>query len=249
MRLLDPQMYEPVFAPLRGKKIGYVRNASGNVGDTIQERAVFQLAGLLGVQLRRLKSGRYDGVDELVCHGGGNMGLPGPSMRRRKAALASGLPMTIFPNSWRAPEPLPERVKLWARERKSIELYEPRARLAPDLGLAFDFDPSWRERKPTEGVGVYLRNDKEARFADALPDTNRGPAFSGIEPRDVAGYFLRALRYTKIITDALHFAVVGLMMAREVYLLPGQYTKNVGMYEAWLRDLGCRWAESPEDAL
>jgi exopolysaccharide biosynthesis predicted pyruvyltransferase EpsI len=60
---------------------------------------------------------------------------------------------------------------------------------------------------------------------------------------------LLATQYKRIITDRLHFAISGLILGRETTILPNSYHKNRSMYETWLRDLGCNFAENLETAL
>jgi hypothetical protein len=251
---------------MRGKRLGYVRGEHGNTGDTLQERACFELFRLQGLNVVWLGpvahgrepwdwepgDGLWNGqlsastpVDELLLFGGGNMGLPGGSARIRAAAARLGLPMTILPNSWRATENLSGQVRYCARERGSIERYCPKAELFPDMALSFDFPEDHGAARPRVPLGVFLRNDREAKFSgDAVPG-NQGPPFGKVGKRDVAGYLVLAAAHGVIVTDALHFGIAGLAAGRKVYLVPGAYHKNRSMYDSWLRDLGCLWADSP----
>jgi exopolysaccharide biosynthesis predicted pyruvyltransferase EpsI len=61
-------------------------------------------------------------------------------------------------------------------------------------------------------------------------------------------YLHLAARYESIVTDRLHFAICGLLLGRQVVLLPNSYHKNRSMYETWLRDLGCMFAPEPKAA-
>jgi len=264
MRLLSLDHWTDLFAPMRGKRLGYVRGELGNVGDTLQERALFELVKLFGLDCTwlgpvaecrepwdwELEDGRWNGrtddVDALLLFGGGNMGIKGGSARIRARASRLGLPITILPNSWRAAETVPNCVRYTAREHGS-QAYCPQAEVFPDLALSLDWNNDLANRPPRKPHGVFLRCDKEARFADALPGVNQGPPFGLVGKRDVSGYVALAARYRIIVTDALHFSICGLACGRKVYLLPGTYHKNRSMYESWLRDLGCHWAASPAD--
>lgn len=264
MRLLSADAYDSILGPLRGKRLGYVRGEHGNVGDTMQERAVYQLGRVYGLDLKwlgpvvpdrepwnwGLADGRWDGtltveVDELLLFGGGNMGLPGGSRCIRDKAAALGLPITLLPNSWRAPETVSGCVRAWARESESIRLFAPEASLGPDLGLGMAFGKGVRALRPEKELGMFLRTDPEGKFPGALPEVNQGPAFSFAHKRNVLGYLRLAASFERIVTDALHFAVAGLMAGREVWLVPGLYHKNLGMYNCWLKDLGCHWMDEP----
>lgn len=265
MRMLNLDQWAELFEPFEGKRLGYVRGEFGNVGDTLQERALFELTQHFGLDCTwlgpvaegrepwnwELDDGRWNGrlradVDELLLFGGGNMGIKGGSARIRVKAAKLGLPITILPNSWRAPETVPNCVRYCARERGS-HLFCADADVFPDLALSLDWDDDTINLPPRKPLGVFLRRDKEARFADAVPEHNQGPPFDLVGKRDVGGYVALAARYRVIVTDALHFSVCGLACGRKVYLVPGTYHKNRSMYEAWLRDLGCHWAASPDE--
>jgi exopolysaccharide biosynthesis predicted pyruvyltransferase EpsI len=249
---------------MRGKRLGYVRGEHGNVGDTLQERAAFLLFREAGLNVRwvgpvvsgrepwdwQKSDGLWNGrlpfeVDELLLFGGGNMGLKGGSYAIRRKAAVHGLPMTILPNSWRAPEMLAGRVRYCAREAESARLYCPAAELNPDMALSYDFPDALRRTKPRERLGVFLRDDREALFAGQHVPGDRGPAFKLVGKRNVAQYLRLAAEHETIVTDTLHFAIAGLAAGRRVYLLPGGYHKNRSMYETWLAALGCQWAETP----
>lgn len=266
MRLLSLDHFEGLLAPMRGKRLGYVRGEHGNVGDTLQERACFELFRAAGLNvrwvgpIRRGKQpwdwqkghGLWDGrlgfaVDELLLFGGGNMGLKGGSWRIRRRAEALGLPMTILPNSWRAPERLAGTVRYCAREAESIRLYCQEAELWPDMALSFDFPSELRTVSPSRDVGIFLRSDRESRFGGDQVAGNQGAPFQMVPKRDVARYWTLAASFRTIVTDALHFAICGLAAGRRVYLVPGAYHKNRGMFRAWLEKLGCLWAETPAE--
>jgi len=265
MRLLELDRWDALFEPMRGKRLGYVRGELGNVGDTLQERALWELVNHYGLDCVwlgpvvhgrepwdwELGDGRWDGklrvgVDELLCFGGGNMGIKGGSRRIRAKASRLGLPITILPNSWRDTEDVPHCVRFCAREYGSRR-FCPDAEVFPDLALSLDWPEDLRERPARKPLGVFLRRDKEARFADAVPEFNQGPPFDLVGKRDVSGYLALAAHYQVLVTDALHFSICGIAAGRTVYLVPGQYHKNRSMYESWLRDLGCRWADSPDE--
>ena len=266
MRLMPLESWADMLAPLAGtgRRLGYVRGEFGNVGDTLQERAAFEMFQAFDLDVTWLgpvpdasqpwawdrADGRWDGrvgddIDELLLFGGGNMGVVGGSVHIRQKAVKTGLPITILPNSWRAAETVANCRRYYARESGSLQ-FRPDAVLMPDLGLGLEFDESLRARAPWRDLGVFLRHDKEARFSGAVI-SNQGAPFDQIDKRDVDGYLMLAASCRRIVTDALHFAIAGLMCGREVHLAPGQYHKNRSMFASWLQSLGCLWAEDPRD--
>jgi len=251
--------FDELFNPMQGKRIGFVRGEYGNVGDTLQEQAVFEFFKIYGINARWLgpvvagrepwdwcrRDGQWAGecpqdIDELVLFGGGNMGINGASTKLRALASAVGKPMTILPNTWRDIDIVANCYRYTAREKESIRLYCSEAELFPDVVLGFDFPRG--DIQPTGRCGVFLRKERESNLA-ALVTNNLGAPFGRINKRDTAGYMRLAQQYQTIITDALHFAIVGLAYGRDVYIAPGAYHKNRSMYDTWLSALGCKWVE------
>lgn len=240
-RLLSPAAFSTVCEPLVGKRVGYVR-PEGNVGDRLIELAMIQLFAEYGIHWRLWQPGvpgESDGLDMLVFGGGGNMGTRYPgNAALRSRAVESGLPVTILPQSFTSAEDHPyERV--FVRERGSLALH-PTGTLAPDLALGIaTADPP----RPTFELGIFLRRDQER--------TGRKPLFSR-DPirlrRDPLQYLALAARYSRIVTDRLHFAVAGLHAGREVTLVANDYHKNRSMHETWLAALGCRFAATATEA-
>lgn len=245
--LLDRKVFEPVFAGLRGKRIGYVR-PHGNVGDLLIEVATEQLLDHFQIDWKDIETpdGRLPiedsaavppppDVDELIFGGGGNMGDVYPrNWNLRSWCLATGLPVTILPQSFLGPEPRAFR-KVFVRERGSFR-FCPDGELAPDLVLGLcppRLDP------PQQKLGVFLRRDVE-RFGPK-PWRYQDPVRLCSDPID---YLRMAAKFEAIITDRLHFAICGLIAGRETVILPNSYHKNQSMFETWLEPLGCRFAQT-----
>jgi exopolysaccharide biosynthesis predicted pyruvyltransferase EpsI len=238
MRLLPIESFSHVFEPLVGKRVGFVGSV-GNVGDKLIDMATFQLFDAFGVDWRLQDLTADPDCDELVVGGGGNMGTMYPmNWRRRGRALELGLPVTVFPQSFNSREDRPYK-RVYVRERDSLQYCE-RAVLAPDLALGLDYE---NRIEPTHEVGIFMRKDRER--AVARPWLTRDPVNICSTPEE---YLQLAAKYKRIITDRLHFAICGLIVGRDTTLLPNSYHKNRSMYETWLRDLGCDFATSLEDA-
>lgn len=239
MACLPSTAYAAVFEPLRGKRIGYVR-PHGNVGDHLIEAATEQLFTAFSIDWIDWTPSDPQPVDALAFGGGGNMGaLYRDNWNLRTACLQSGLPVTILPQSFLAEEPRAFH-RVFVRERCSWK-YCPDAELAPDLALALDigeFPPATRE------LGVLLRSDKENRVL--RPWFSQDPVKLCRTPDE---YLRLAASYARIVTDRLHFAVCGLLLGRHTTLLPNAYHKNRSMYETWLADLGCHFADTPQAAV
>jgi hypothetical protein len=241
MRLLDRDAFSAVFAPLRGKRIGYVRPV-GNVGDAMIEWATRQLFDEFGISWRLFDPDAPgdDDVDELAFAGGGSMGtLYRHNWELRGRTLALGLPLTILPQSFTSPEDRPYK-QVYVRERGSLT-YCRSATLAPDLALGLTYTTS---KVPTRETGVFLRRDCER--TSRLRWFRRDPAKLCRTPQE---YLDLAADHARIVTDRLHFAICGLLAGCDTTLLPNDYHKNQSMHETWLGALGCRFAENVGEAL
>ncbi len=232
--LLPLATFEPMFEPLIGKRIGFLQG-HGNVGDALIELATVRLFGIFGVSWQPFDPARPVDVEAIVYGGGGNMGSLYPEcLQQRRACLATGLPVTVFPQSYSAPEALPY-ARVYVRERASLTLV-PEGILAPELALSLrrrDFGPARR------GRGIFLRRDGESR--QPKPWYVRDPIRWCRTPE---AYLHLASRYRHIVTDRLHFAICGLLAGRRVTLLENGYHKNRSMYETWLVEVGCEFAQN-----
>ncbi|OHB75174.1 MAG: hypothetical protein A2W31_05720 [Planctomycetes bacterium RBG_16_64_10] len=240
-RLLPIDAFAPVFEPLTGRRIGYVR-PYGNVGDALIDWATRQLFAEFHIdwEICDPNADRAEDFDELVFGGGGNMGTRyRNNWELRSRVLALGLPVTVLPQSFTSPEERPYR-RVYVRERASMA-FCPQALLSPDLALGLEHDVG---RPPTRGLGVFLRRDPER--ATGLRWLSRDPARVCRTPQE---YLDLAASYERIVTDRLHFAICGLLAGRETTLLPNDYHKNASMYETWLKTLGCRFARNARAAV
>ena len=239
--LLPLDRFAPVFEPFIGRKIGVV-DGEGNVGDRLLYAATRQLLRKFGLRWTTFHPfyDRPDDVDLdcLLLFAGGSMGSDFlPALRIRQAALATGLPCTILPQSFISPEPGPwERV--FVRERDSLT-HAPGGILVPDVALGYEFPvppPPVHERI------VCLRLNGHSAFPHKRYPKKFDPAAWCYSPEE---YIAFAAQYQHLITDRLHLAIVGLGLGRRVTLLPVSYHKNRSMWETWLKDVGCEWAEGP----
>ena len=240
-RLLPLDAFAPVFEPLAGRRIGYVR-PYGNVGDDLIEWATRQLFDEFAIdwQVCDPDVNGADDFDELVFGGGGNMGARyRNNWELRGKVLALGLPVTILPQSFTSSEERPYR-RVYVRERASMA-FCPQGILAPDLALGLRHPVC---RLPTRGLGVFLRRDPER--AAGLRWFSRDPVRLCRSPQE---YLDLAASYERIVTDRLHFAICGLLAGRDTTLLPNDYHKNTSMFETWLKSLGCRFASSARAAM
>lgn len=244
MRLLSLEHYEHVFAPLRGLRIGLV-DGFGNTGDKLIYQATRQLLDAFEIDWIVQKPSDQDRVDKLLLFGGGSMGswyIRDVAIRRR--ALRRQIPAILLPQSFMRRE---DRAfeKVFVRERPS-QRFCPHGVLAPDLALGYSYTPP--SEPPLHERGIFLRTDREAKWPlKALLGlhSNLGDPMKWC--KTYTEYLALAAQYQHICTDRLHFAICGLLNGRSVTLLPGNWHKNRGIWELWLKDLGCQWADSPNE--
>lgn len=233
-RLLPFEAFEGVFGRWRGANARLFFDPRGNPGDWMIREGEKQLMAHYGIKQEDCA------VDVVFFGGGGNMGSTYTSAQdalrdARDAATKAGVPLVILPQSWTGADPIQGDFS-FARERYSLA-YAPGAVLAPDLALAY---------LPVEEVKTQAMPLAEAHFfraddehAGATHPLNLGdPAWGSSSPLD---YFNKAAMASRVHTDRLHFAVASLVMGRRTVLYPNTYHKNRGMWEAWLKDLGCEW--------
>ncbi|MFV0442512.1 MAG: polysaccharide pyruvyl transferase family protein [Planctomycetaceae bacterium] len=240
MRLVPLTEFDHIFTPLRGLRVGVV-DGHGNVGDHLIYLATRQLLDAFEVDWITQGPDGHEPVDKLLLFGGGNLGsryTKELEIRHRTVANAQsrGIPLIVLPQSLMAPEPGPFET-VYVRERASLQ-HCPTGVLAPELALGYDYAPP--ATPAVEPMGMFLRADIERRVRPfpGTPD----PAKLCRTPGD---YLALASRYGHIITDRLHFAICGLLNQRRVTLLPNSYHKNRSIWETWLSDLGCEWANDP----
>jgi exopolysaccharide biosynthesis predicted pyruvyltransferase EpsI len=228
--LLPVEQFECVFAEWRNKK-AYLLQGDGNLGDALIHRATVSLFEKFGID-----SAPVEEAAVIFYGGGGNMGefYPTPKGQRESLLKLSkdlSKPLVVLPQSFVTPDDF-QCYRIFVRERESQRL-RPDAILAPDLVLGLEIEDSLPQ--PTVESGLFLREDYEGIFKSQSGRSD--PVWSG-------DYIQLAARYRNIVTDRLHFAIVGLILGRTVTLLPNMYFKNRAMYDAWLRDLGCKWRDS-----
>jgi exopolysaccharide biosynthesis predicted pyruvyltransferase EpsI len=244
MMLLPLSAFADIFEPWRNQHVGLVV-LPGNVGDTMINMAALQLARRFDVKLE-VWDGTL-GYDALAISGGGNMGEHSPWQRtrhRKLRAIQTMLPVTCLPQSFYGEEPgIEEYHRVFCRERESLR-YCDIGKLAPDLALGLELDEQWPPAEVDEVVA--LKRNAEGLFRDRNPRSDPTDGLRGPRARHwgvhVRNYFLRAAHARRIVTDRLHFAIAGLIVGREVVLLPNVYHKNRSMWETWLCRLGCGWS-------
>lgn len=235
-----------MFPPVRGM-VGYLPMA-GNVGDRLIDLAAERLLNVFHPDHRILQQADLDhgmlpkNLVRIYVAGGGNLGgLYRQNTALRARALATGVPVTVLPQSWTGgEEALDGFDTIWARERSSQRRI-PGARLGPDLALSLDLPPPESPGRNT--TGLFLRSDGEGLFGDFPASLGDPVALSA----NLVEYLDLAATFRHIATDRLHFAIAGLLMGRRVTLLPNSYYKNRSLFTTWLRDLGCQWADTPDE--
>lgn len=240
--LLPDSSYRELMRLSAGRRVFY-HKVPGNVGDDLIHAATLQLFRRFSITTVNT----LEEADQVVFCGGGNIGIWENCAEAREKIYAycreHGIPAILYPQSVAsAGEVIPDFVHpRMVREWKSIPLM-PGCRLMPDMALAYHITKDYG--KAIHPRGLFLRNDKEAMFPNH-PDSIGDPP--KLVKRNLDEYIRLAAAYEHILTDRLHFAIIGLMLKRKVTLLPNRYHKNRGMWETWLKDLGCAWADTPEE--
>ncbi|MEW4451252.1 polysaccharide pyruvyl transferase family protein [Bremerella sp. JC817] len=235
-RLIPAMCFEPIFGPLAGKRVGLVDGVAQNVGDCLIYAATRQLLDYFQINWRAVEPGETVDIDTLLLFGGGNLGSNyHGEVRRRQTALATGLPAIILPQSAYSHEPV-GNATVYLRERSGLKFY-PQARIAPDLALGYQHVP----QKSTKPGGLFLRKDGEGRFLSPKYQ-NRSLGDPIHFAKSSTDYVRFAGQFEHVVTDRMHFAIAAMMNQVPTVLLENQTPKNRGMWECWLRDLGCGWA-------
>lgn len=238
MRLLSLDKFDIIFQPLIGKICGIV-DGYGNPGDRLIDAATRQLLEEFGIKYITINPFCDDitssSIDIILLFGGGSIGGPRQCILARHATLEYNLPCVILPQSWHKSEELSMYHKVYIREKASLSFY-PNGIFAPDLALGYDFP---KMPSPRLNKGIFLRKSGHAKF-NHLKAVD--PATFCYLPQD---YFNFLSDYKHVITDRLHLAISALGLGRKTTLLPVTYHKNRSMWETWLKDLGCEWADEP----
>ena len=231
--LIPLENFRHVFEPLQGKRVGLVDDW-GNTGDQLIAAAARQLLNAYEIQWMPVIGSRPDEFDVVLLPGGGSMGSYYLGCRRlRKRLLGLKKPCIVLPQSYMSPE-LGNFEKVYVRDRYSLE-HCPEGILAPDLALALQCRAPIYDTKHPQGT--FLRQDTE----NSSNLSNLGdPASLATSPVE---YIMLASQYQHVITDRLHFAICSLLCGNTTTLLSNNYHKNLGMWEAWLKDLGCLWGD------
>jgi exopolysaccharide biosynthesis predicted pyruvyltransferase EpsI len=239
--LLDVDtFFRPLFSRFVGQFVGLVRPL-GNAGDDLIHAATLQMFQRFGIHWRDVSftdPGSLADVTVLAYAGGGNMGrmwgYHGTRAKLLIQAAAARVPVIVLPQSFHEPC-VDNFAHVFVRERLSLK-FCPAGELSPDLALGYQL--AAEPPAATAGTGVFLRTDRES-----LPRVRRAGCVDPCSKcADHLSYLALAGQFHEIITDRLHFAVCGLILGRRVTLMANSYHKNRGMWETWLRDLGCKWA-------
>lgn len=234
--LLPPTAVRHVFEPLVGKRVGLVHSPVGNAGDRLIEAAAEQLLRHFGVAYQVVEPDSPGAAEVLALFGGGNYGHPlcGAEARRRQAALATGLPCVLLPQTAYGAEE-GQYLAAFVRDTASLK-HIPGVRLAPDLALCYE--PTRPLPDPAEDLGEFFSTDAESLW----PGRGTDPAKEITDPQT---YLEHVARFRRVVTDRVHAAVCGLIAGRDVTLLPTALPKQRAMWEFSLKALGCRWADAP----
>jgi len=237
MRLLDIDLFAPIFGELKGLRVGIV-DGIGNVGDSLLYLATRRLCDEFEVEhftVNVLAEDPVPSCDKLLLFAGGNVGFPECRIIRKKA-YESKIPCWMLPQSVFKEEFLPFE-RLFFRDSISRDIIG-RGQIVPDLALGFDFPEIDKEKSGDE---LFLRKTNETVFSHIPIAHRKDPASFCFAPQQ---YWEYAAQFQAITTDRLHFAICGLAMKSQVTLLPIHYHKNKTIFDEYLSDMGCLWKET-----
>ena len=248
--IVDISLYEKIFCEYKGLVVG-VASLMGNTGDQLIQQSTYALLDFFGIDYRiiefkytfkpcpqvRIVTDIHD-IDEILISGGGNIGSHHyiyPFLSRQQLAKLNK-PVTVLPQSFIGfSEDISHYKKVYVREHMSLK-YDDSLELAPDLALGY-LPPVFDDGVEFE-EGLFLREDSESLF--------NGHQHSMGDPAELSttllDYFMLASKFYHIITDRLHFCIAGILLGREVTLLPNSYFKNKAVYNSWLKGK-CRFVE------
>lgn len=244
MAIVGKSHFDRMANVIGDRKVALVGVTQNSVGDQLIEKATQKFfKDYEFVQTNPEKA------DVLIFCGGGNLGDFYPAMeKRRRKHLNSGKPVIIFPQSINGKCFNLERYEhIFLRDWVSMDLSASyggnpgsngNVSFAPDMALYFD-------KKECIGTktGYFLRKDREARHH--IHPNNIGDPYTLFKGR--TDFFDAVAPYKKIVTDRLHFAISSLLNGSETVLLPNSFYKNRAVWQAWLKDLGCQFANSIEE--
>lgn len=229
--LLPWTIWEPVFGPWAGRKACLLQQPR-NAGDELIRAGTLQLFREFGII-----DGPYEEAEVIFFPGGGCLGDIYPFRDYgNRFAQATDVPRVILPHSWNAPDPYDQHADVvWCRDHTSIQI-RGGGEFAHDLALAYR--PSLNGHHEL-GHGVFFRDGEEATTVP--PDNFTDPAK---DCRSHYDYLRLAGSYQSIETNRLHFAVAAMLMGTRVTLTANSYHKNLSVYNASLRELGCLFSSN-----
>jgi len=235
-RLLPKEAFAEIFEPLRNKRVALF-DGIGNAGDDLIYGASRFLLSEFKIEWT---PNSMSDAETVLLFGGGNMGPLHPKVSQKRLEIAKkakrlGKEVIVLPQSATGPERGPYD-KVFIRERASLR-FIPNGILAPDMLLGLEIEA--KSASTIWETGLFLRKDKEATFTHPL---SLGDPTSQTE--NWLEYLCLASGFKHVITNRLHFAIAAMMAGRKTTLLPNSYHKNRSIWETWLKDLGCLWADA-----
>lgn len=241
--LVAASAFETMLGPLSGKKTrrAWCPLSYGNTGDMLIWEATSRLYKLYDIQ--ELPDDRNQEWDFFAFPGGGSMGTlykhtPPYNGRRWWFDKKKDIPLYIWPQTFNAPEPetVKSATQVYVRDATSLA-HAPGAILLPDLAMSLSVE--YHSPGTLRDVGLFFREDCEKKSA-TTPAHYGDPAYVTDNPYE---YVELASSCRELHTDRLHFAIAGLLTGRDVTLYPNSYHKNKSVYNAWLKERGCKWSD------
>jgi exopolysaccharide biosynthesis predicted pyruvyltransferase EpsI len=138
----------------------------------------------------------------------------------------------VLPSTYEIRVELPHTI-YFCRDRYQSKQVVPEAIFCHDMAFFLGKMPS----ETGQGVGYFLRTDKESAGIIKIPPDNLDISLQGDFISDVQPFFDALAKYSIIHTDRLHVAIAACLLGKELHFYPGAYFKNKAIFLSSMADI------------